>query len=125
MTCSGNNRAGTILASFMSGVETYVRSDKGLENVAVADFMLAKRGTGSTCMITGRSTHNQRIERLWRKFLMEFYVTFIICFTLWKTTVYWIVLTLCSYRLFITHMDEINKDIVYGLMHGLHTGLEQ
>jgi len=56
---------------------------------------------------------------------MEFYVTFIICFTLWKTTVYWIVLTLCSYRLFITHMDEINKDIVYGLMHGLHTGLEQ
>ena len=69
LSCADNNRAGTVLKSFKSGVQTYgipkrVRSDKGLENVAVADFMLAKRGTGS--MITGRSTHNQRIERLWR-----------------------------------------------------------
>lgn len=63
LSCSDNNRAGTVLKSFISGVQTYgipkrVRSDKGLENVAVADFMLAQRGTGS--MITGRSTHNQR-----------------------------------------------------------------
>jgi len=41
-----------------------VRSDQGLENVSVADFMLVERGDGS--MITGPSTHNQRIERLWR-----------------------------------------------------------
>ena len=69
LSCADNNRAGTVLKSFKSGVQTYgipkrVRSDKGLENVAVADFMLTKRGTDS--MITGRSTHNQRIERLWR-----------------------------------------------------------
>ncbi|KAH3895650.1 hypothetical protein DPMN_019815 [Dreissena polymorpha] len=69
MSCSDNNKAYTALESFKSGVQKYgipkkVRSDKGLENVGVADFMLAKRGTGS--MITGRSTHNQRIERLWR-----------------------------------------------------------
>ncbi|CAC5404069.1 unnamed protein product [Mytilus coruscus] len=41
-----------------------VRSDKGLESVSVADFMLSERGDGS--MLTGPSTHNQRIERLWR-----------------------------------------------------------
>ena len=32
--------------------------------MSIADFMLTKRGEGS--MITGSSTHNQRIERLWR-----------------------------------------------------------
>ncbi|CAC5365815.1 unnamed protein product [Mytilus coruscus] len=46
------------------GVPLRVRSDKGLENVSVADFMLSERGDGS--MLTGPSTHNQRIERLWR-----------------------------------------------------------
>ncbi|CAC5359835.1 unnamed protein product [Mytilus coruscus] len=46
------------------GVPLRVRSDKGLENVSVAYFMLSERGDGS--MLTGTSTHNQRIERLWR-----------------------------------------------------------
>ncbi|VDH96884.1 Hypothetical predicted protein, partial [Mytilus galloprovincialis] len=41
-----------------------VRSDKVLENILVADFMLGLKGPGS--MITGPSTHNQRTERLWR-----------------------------------------------------------
>jgi hypothetical protein len=69
LSCSDNNRANTVLQSFLSGVQTYgvpkrVRSDKGLENVGVADFMLKKRGQGS--MITARSTHNLSKERLWR-----------------------------------------------------------
>ena len=41
-----------------------VRSDKGLENVSVADFMVSERGDGS--MLTGPSTHNTRNERLWK-----------------------------------------------------------
>ncbi|KAK3088459.1 hypothetical protein FSP39_019451 [Pinctada imbricata] len=69
LKCCDNNQAKTILECFRSGISRYgtpkrVRSDKGLENILVADFMLGLNGEGS--MITGPSTHNQRIERLWR-----------------------------------------------------------
>lgn len=51
---------------FMLG-STTVRSDHGLENVGVADFMLAARQeSNETPFITGRSVHNQRIERMWK-----------------------------------------------------------
>ena len=69
--CISNNKAPTVLVCFLNGVHKYgllsrVRSDKGRENVLVAYCMIKERGPGRCSMITGPSTHNQRIERLCR-----------------------------------------------------------
>ena len=55
----------------MKGVQTYgipsqVQSDKGEKNVLIPDFMIPNRGPEHGSMICGKSTHKQRIERLWR-----------------------------------------------------------
>ncbi|XP_035984963.1 uncharacterized protein LOC110368072 [Fundulus heteroclitus] len=80
-----NNRASTVLESFLQAINEYgipsrVRSDKGGENIQVAHFMVSRRGQERNSHITGRSTHNQRIERLWRDVyggvLDLFYTTF-------------------------------------------------
>lgn len=67
---SDNNRATTVFVLFHEAVmecgwPSRVRSDKGGENVDVAQAMLM-RGTERQSHITGSSVHNQRIERLWR-----------------------------------------------------------
>ena len=72
LQASTNNRADIVLICFLSvatyGLPSRVRCDRGGENVRVSEFMLChpERGPGRRSCITGRSVHNQRIERLWR-----------------------------------------------------------
>ena len=70
LKCANNNRASTVISYFSEAVSTFgipdkVRSDKGGENVDVWRFMLQQNDMQSSCVITGSSTHNERIERLW------------------------------------------------------------
>lgn len=61
---NNNNRAEIVLQAFREAVTEYglperVRSDKGGENVKVAEYMLMNHGFNKKCFITGRSVHNQ------------------------------------------------------------------
>ena len=71
LKCTDTNNADTLLTCFLEAVNTFgllsrVRTDKGLENVKIADYMISRKGVNRGSAITGKSTHNQRIERLWR-----------------------------------------------------------
>lgn len=70
LKCSNNNRAETVKSSFFEATQYYgipqkVRSDMGGENEDVWKYMIEYHSDISA-VITGSSTHNERIERLWR-----------------------------------------------------------
>ena len=67
LRCEDNTgKADTILSFFQNGVFQFgtpvrVRSDKGLENYKVTEYIISVRGSGKGSMLTGKSCHNQRI----------------------------------------------------------------
>ena len=66
LECSDNNKSATVHRLFLVAVDRFGLPSKVRSNFggAVASHMLQRRGTGRSSMITGASTHNQRIERL-------------------------------------------------------------
>jgi hypothetical protein len=57
LSCTDNNKADTILNCFLSAIDTYglpsrIRTDKGLENIRIAEYMLSRRGTNRESAIT-------------------------------------------------------------------------
>ena len=81
LRCHTDNSASTVLRAFQEGVEKYglptkVRTDHGGENIEVWRMMLDEHGEQDKCVIAGSSTHNERIERLWRDVHRSVVVTF-------------------------------------------------
>ena len=48
------------------GLPERVRTDHGGENVDIWRYMLATHNHNYSCVLTGSSVHNERIEKLWR-----------------------------------------------------------
>lgn len=68
--CADNNHACTVLQLFSESVTQFgllehVGSDDGGENVGVWRFMIATHDGDESCVITGSSVHNKRVEILW------------------------------------------------------------
>ena len=69
--CADNNRASTSVEAFVGGVDKFglpqqIRSDHGGENIDIWRYMLTTHSNDPLCVLTGSSTHNERVERLWR-----------------------------------------------------------
>ncbi|WAR13407.1 hypothetical protein MAR_027587 [Mya arenaria] len=76
------NRADTVLYAFLEAVQQFglprrVRSDKGGENVLVAEYMVEHQPTVYRPFIAGRSVHNQRLWReVWTGVTSLYYAIF-------------------------------------------------
>ena len=72
IVCVDNNRAASVLDVFTTAVDAQglpscIRSDLGGDNVEVWRYMVEQYRNNSA-FITGSSTHNERIERLWQDY---------------------------------------------------------
>ena len=72
LRCSNNNRASTVLDRFteavrIHGLPSCVRTDLGGENTEIWRYMIEQHNS-TNAVITGSSTHNERVERLWRDY---------------------------------------------------------
>lgn len=70
LKCSTNNRASTVLKSFVTATQKYgipkrIRTDMGGENVDAWEYMISHHGGNDNCVILGSSVHNERRERMW------------------------------------------------------------
>ena len=80
LACNSNNCAKTMLNAFEEGIQKCgrprkIRSDHGGENVDVWRSVMMAHGS-QQCVIVGSSTHNERIERLWRDVHRSVLLTF-------------------------------------------------
>ena len=69
LECADNNRASTVLSAFACAIHTHglpnrICSDLGGENVDIWRYIIEQHYSYSA-VITGSSTHNERIECLW------------------------------------------------------------
>ena len=69
LKCSDNNKASTVLKEFTTAVNFYglpnqIRADLDGENVDIWRYMIEQH-SNRAAVITGASTHNKHIERLW------------------------------------------------------------
>ena len=80
-----NNHSDTVLHSFKKAIDEYdlpseVRMDGGGENLAVASYVVEhpECGPDRGSAITGRSSHNQRIERLLVRYFFWMCIIFLL-----------------------------------------------
>ena len=64
LSCMDNNQAETILKCFLDAVDEFdppsrIRSDKGMENVDIAEYMISRRGVNRRSAIVGKSTQSE------------------------------------------------------------------
>ena len=88
LICYNSNKADTLLDCLVADVNEYgipsrVRTDKGLENVQIADYMIEKRGTDRGSIITCEVLTIKELrgfgEMFFKAFLVSFTTPLVLC----------------------------------------------